>query len=334
MRILALSLLLSTASLAQQQVTVYCPLPGDWCKLAGNDFEKATGITVNVLKKSAGEVLAQMRAEKSNPKGDIWWGGISDGHFAAAQEGLTLPVENVNLTKLAPWAQGIYAQSNKHAVGVYSLALGFGYNPELALKKGFKPPACWSDLTKPEYKGELQMANPNSSGTAYQVIASLVQIMGEEPAFDYLKKLHMSINAYPRSGVAPSKAVSRGETGVALTYLQDAFVESNAGLPIKTIVPCEGTALGIDALSMIKGGPNKENAVKLYNWLLSAEGQSTSMKAGMMHTPAHIDATQPPTAALMKDVKLINYDYKAYGNSARRSHLIKRWEDEVNSIAK
>ena len=43
-------------------------------------------------------------------------------------------------------------------------------------------------------------------------IATLVQLMGEDKAFDYLKKLHANINAYTRSGTAPVKAVARGET--------------------------------------------------------------------------------------------------------------------------
>ena len=84
-------------------------------------------------------------------------------------------------------------------------------------------PSCWRrrssrrrpagrDLIKPEYAGEVQMANPNASGTAYTAIATLVQVFGEEEAFKYLKALHKNINNYPRSGVAPIKAVARGET--------------------------------------------------------------------------------------------------------------------------
>ena len=85
-------------------------------------------------------------------------------------------------------------------MGIYAGALGFGFNTELLAKKNVKPPACWADLLKPEFKGEIQMANPNSSGTAYVAIATLVQLMGEEKAFDYLKKMHANVNAYTRSG--------------------------------------------------------------------------------------------------------------------------------------
>ena len=50
------------------------------------------------------------------------------------------------------------------------------------------------DLTKPIYKGEIQVANPNSSGTAYTTLATILQIFGEDKGWDYMKKLHANIN--------------------------------------------------------------------------------------------------------------------------------------------
>ena len=63
-----------------------------------------------------------------------------------------------------------------------------------------------STVLNPAYRGEIQVANPNSSGTAYIVIATLVQMMGEDQAFEFLRSLHGSVNAYPRSGTAPITA--------------------------------------------------------------------------------------------------------------------------------
>ena len=50
------------------------------------------------------------------------------------------------------------------------------------------------------------MADPNSSGTAWTALATLVQLMGEEPAFAYLKKLLADINKYTKAGAAPAQA--------------------------------------------------------------------------------------------------------------------------------
>ena len=65
------------------------------------------------------------------------------------------------------------------AIGVYAGAVGFGFNTELLARKGIAAPACWADLLDARFKGEIQVANPNSSGTAYVVIATLVQMMGD-----------------------------------------------------------------------------------------------------------------------------------------------------------
>ena len=76
----------------------------------------------------------------------------------------------------------------------------------------------------------MQIANPNSSGTAYTALASLVQIMGEEPAFDYLKKLNDNISQYTKSGSAPVKAAARGEAGVGIVFMHDAVEPPTAVL--------------------------------------------------------------------------------------------------------
>ena len=63
-------------------------------------------------------------------------------------------------------------------MGIYVGALGFGYNKDLLTKKGLPAPKSWMDVTKPIYKGEIQVANPNSSGTAYTTLATILQIFG------------------------------------------------------------------------------------------------------------------------------------------------------------
>ena len=53
-------------------------------------FAKTTGIKVNMSLKGSGEALAQLIAEKANPKTDVWFGGTGDPHLQAAESDLTL----------------------------------------------------------------------------------------------------------------------------------------------------------------------------------------------------------------------------------------------------
>ena len=134
-------------------------------------------------------------------------------------------------------------------------------------------PRSWADLLKPEYKGEIQVANPASSGTAYTMVATLVQLMGEDKAFDYMKALHKNIGQYTRSGTGPIKAVARGETAVSISFVHDGPGEKMQGFPVETVTPSEGTGAEIGSMSIVKGARNLEAAKKFYEWALTPQAQ-------------------------------------------------------------
>jgi len=219
-------------------------------------------------------------------------------------------------------------------VGIYAGALGFGYNPELLQKKKLAAPMCWKDLIKPDYKDEIQIANPNSSGTAYTAIATIVQLFGEDEAFRYLRQLHRNVNQYTRSGVGPIKAVARGETSVSISFMHDGVTEALAGFPVKIQAPCEGTGYEVGSLSIIKGTRNLESAKKFVDWALTAPAQKLGADSKQFQVPSNREAQLPPQAPRFADIKLISYDFAKYGASAERKRLLERWEREVNSQPK
>ncbi len=185
---------------AQGELVLYCTVQEEWCRPMVAAFEKATGIKVLMTRKSSGEFYAQLKAEAANPKGDVWWGGTGDPHLQAAEEGLTLEYKSPRLAELQDWAVRQAEASKYRTVGVYAGALGYSFNTNELAKRKLAEPKCWSDLTRPEFKDDVQVANPNSSGTSYTMLATLVQLMGEAKAFDYLKALHKNINQYTKSG--------------------------------------------------------------------------------------------------------------------------------------
>jgi len=330
--ILAQGQLVRTAQ-AQGQLNLYCSVQVEWCQAVANTFQKATGITVNMTQKGSGETLAQIRAESQRPRGDVWFGGTGDPHLVASEEGLLAGYSSSANAKLHDWALKQHAASGGQSVGIYSGAIGFGINTELLAKKGIKAPACWADLLKPEFKGEIQVANPNSSGTAYVIIATLVQLMGEDKAFDYLKALHPNVNSYTRSGTGPIKAVARGETSVSLSFVHDAVTEKNAGFPVTYATPCEGTGYEIGSMSILKGTRNFLQAQKFYDWALTADAQSLGFDVGkQLQMPSSKEAALPPGAPDLTKIKLVNYDFVKYGRAAERKRLLARWDTEIGAL--
>ena len=321
-----------TGAAVADNLTLYCAADEAWCQQVARGFEEATGITVDMTRKSSGEIYAQVRAEASNPKGDVWWAGTGDPHLQAAEEGLTEEYVSPNATQLRDWALKQAEASGNRTVGVYSGALGFGYNKDLLAKNGLPEPKCWADLIKPEYKGQIQVANPNSSGTAYTLLATLVQLMGEDKGFEYLKALHANVNQYTKSGSAPIKAAGLGETTVGIVFMHDAVAQAAAGFPIVPVAPCEGTGYEIGSMSIIKGARNEEEAKKFYDWALTAEMQSKAKDVKSFQIPSNKDATPSPLSPDLSTIKLIEYDFKKYGSSDERKRLLQKWDTEVSSL--
>jgi iron(III) transport system substrate-binding protein len=321
-------------AVAQQQLNVICPVQAEWCTLAATEFERETGIKVSMTLKGSGESMAQIAAEKANPKLDLWFGGTGDPHLQAAEQDLTIAYKSPMLDQLQPWAKRQAEQSGYKTIGLYLGVLGLGYNPELLAKKKIAPPACWKDLIKPEFAGEVQMANPNASGTAYTAIATIVQLMGEEEAYKYLKALHKNINNYPRSGVGPIKAVARGETIASVSFIHDVITEAQAGFPVKAVAPCEGTGYEIGSMSIVKGARNLDNAKKFYDWALTPKAQALAAQAKQFQIPSNVGTPISPLSPKVADIKLINYDFAKYGASAERRRLLEKWDKDVGSIAK
>jgi iron(III) transport system substrate-binding protein len=303
------------------------------CEQLEGAFEKETGISVNMVRLSSGETYAKVRAEARNPKTDIWWAGTGDPHLQAASEGLTLEYKSPMLAELHDWAVKQAESAGYRTVGVYAGALGWGYNTEIFKQKNLKEPTCFADLLDPSFKGEIQIANPNSSGTAYTALATLVQIMGEDKAFDYLKKLNANVSQYTKSGSAPVKAAARGETAIGIVFMHDAVAQAVEGFPVKAVAPCEGTGYEIGSMSIIKGAKNLDNAKKWYDWVLSAKVQSSMKEAKSFQLPSNKSAEVPKEAPKFEDIKLIDYDFKTYGDPAKRKALLERWDREIGASA-
>jgi len=316
---------------AEGELVVYCTVQEEWCRPMMAAFERATRIRIAMTRRSSGETLTQIRAERQNPRGDIWWGGTGDPHLQAAEEGLTEEYRSPNLALLHPWAVKQAEQSGFRTVGIYAGALGFSFNTREVERRRIDAPRCWADLLKPEFRGEVQVADPNTSGTAYTMLATFVQLMGEEPAFAFLRQLHRNINQYTRSGAAPARAVATGETLVGITFLHDAVTQKVGGAPVGIVAPCEGTGYEIGSMSIIKGARNLENARRFFDWALTAEAQAIGAEARAYQLPSNRDAPIPPEAPRFENIRLIDYDFAKYGSAAERTRILARWDREVRA---
>ena len=331
---LALALLL-VPSLAWAQLNLYCSSPNTaWCQGMAIGFEKATGTQVSVIQKATGEMFAQIKAERANPKGDVWWAGPADSYLQAADDGLLEEYRSANLVELHDWARQITKTSAGRVAGVYGGILALGYNSEIGAKKKLPAPKCWRDLANAVYKNEVMLGNPSTSGTAYLMLATLVQVFGEDDAFRLMAEIDRNVTSYARSGIGPMTAITRGEVYVGSTVLHGVINEIVRGFPVVPVLPCEGVGYEVAGVAIIKGARNLEGAKKFYDWTLTADAQQIGLELKEYAIPTNRNVVLPKMVPKLTDVKVIDYDFARFGAADTRRRLLERWEKEINSAPK
>lgn len=326
MRKLLIALLVLTVGLvgfgAKKVLHLYTALDVDEAKIYIEAFEKThPDIQVDWVRLSAGEVLARLRAEAGNPQASLWFGGPSDTFIVAKEDGLLAPY-----TESLAWQyiDKRFKDPDGYWIGIYMGFLGFVSNKDFLEKHGIQPPQSWYDLLKPVFKGEISMAYPYTSGTAYTRLATLVFLMGEDKALEFEKKLSEQVHHYTRAGSACVTEVGLGEVAVGIAFAHDILAKGVAkGYPVVLSFPKEGTGYEIGGMALIKGGPEPELAKVFYDWMTSAEAQSLFKK--WYRLPLNPEAELAEGLVTADQLPLVNYDAKWAAEN--RDRLVERWRE-------
>ncbi|WP_101776114.1 ABC transporter substrate-binding protein [Pasteurella oralis] len=323
--------LMSSPALAKGRLVVYCSATNEMCEAEIKAFGEKHDVKTSFIRNGSGSTFAKIEAEKNNPQADVWYGGTFDPQSQAGELGLLHAYRSPNVDQIVPRFQDPAKIKGNYTSAIYMGILGFGVNTERLKKLGINEvPKCWKDLTDPRLKNEIQIADPQSSGTAYTAIATFVQLWGEDAAFDYFKQLHPNISQYTKSGITPSNNTARGETTIGIGFLHDYALQKQQGAPIEMIVPCEGTGYELGGVSILKGSRNLENAKLFVDWVLSKEGQELAWQKGnSLQILTNTTAQQSPTAFDPTTLNLINYDFEKYGAADERKRLISKWVENI-----
>jgi len=319
----------AAAATPTRQLVLYCSHDTDACELAAQSFERETGIATTVTRKATGEYFAQLRAERDNPKADVWYGGTIDPFLQGAAEGLFATYRSPRLAELAPWAQRATEQSGYRVAAIYRIVIAFGTNPAVLAKRGVAAPRCWSDLPRSAYRNEIELANPVSSGTGYTILATLVALYGEDGAFDYLTRLKPNVVRYTPSGTAQGPSVARGEVGVGVTFAHEFVTQQLAGFAVDIAIPCEGTGDALGGMAIVAGAPHPDEARLFYDWALGKSAMELANRTRNLIIPANARATLRAEAARLADARTLDVDPARFGDPELRKRLLARWQREI-----
>ncbi len=286
-------------------------------------FEKETGIDVEWVRMSSGEVLARIEAEAANPQASMWHAGSNTSHINAASKGLLEPYkpntdfELIDILHAEDWAW----------TGFYTGAIGFVSNVNFLKEHNVEAPTSWSQLLDPAFEDNIAMAYPYTSGTAYTTYATLVQMIGMDKTLDWWEEFDkQSIHQYTKSGTACIAMVGIGEVAVGIAFSHDIMAKGiNKGYPVVMTFPEEGTGYEVGGLSLIKGGPEPELAKQFIDWCYTKEAQDLFQKYNRL--PVNPKATVKEGSVTLDQVKLIDYDHILAGQS--KDEWVTAWRDRI-----
>lgn len=287
-------------------------------------FTADTGIEVEYLEMSSGEVLTRLRASKGRNQADVWFGGGLDSYVSAAKEGFLAPYispERKHYPKMFYDEKGLWS-------GISLGAVDLLMNTEIMNKKKLPRPESWQDLAKPVYKNEILMATPAVSGTFYAMVWGLLQKYGEEKGWKLLEAIDANVPYYSKRGAEPANKVSAGEAAIAIAPFDTGEDLKAKGYKVETTFTKDGVPWYIAPVALFKDARNPEAGKALIDWVLSKKGQAALAEFNTQ-APARPGVKMAPNVQAMRKSKLIKMDVVLGGQERKR--ILALWQDKFGS---
>lgn len=256
-------------------------------------FEKKTGIKVNVKKDKADKLIALLQAEGNKSEADLLV-TVDAGRLGYAKElDLLQAFHSDYITKTIP--QTMIDPENKW-VALTQRARVIAYDKE---KVKAEELSTYADLTSEKWKGQI---NVRSSNNIYNqsLMASIIAHEGVDKATNWASEIVANMAREPKGNDRDQvKQIALGEGSLAIinTYYLGKLLDSknalevDAGKKVGLFFPNQnttGTHINVSAVGVAKYSPNKENAIKFIEFLLSPEAQKMYAESNHEY-PVHPD---------------------------------------------
>ncbi|RYX90202.1 MAG: putative 2-aminoethylphosphonate ABC transporter substrate-binding protein [Comamonadaceae bacterium] len=328
----AIGIFLSVSAMAQkQQLTVYTALETDQLKAYQEAFNRVQpNIEIKWVRDSTGVITAKLLAEKANPQADVIMGVAATSLALFDRNGMLEPYAPMNLDAIMSAYKDKKSPPAWFGMDVFGATVCF--NTVEAKKKNIAIPTTWKDLTKPEFKGQVVMPNPASSGTGYLDVVSWLQLWGDDGGkgggWKYMDALHENIGQYTHSGSKPCNMAAAGEYVAGISFEYRGHANKAKGAPIELIFPKEGLGWDLEAFAIYKGTKKLDAAKKLADW-------ASSKDAMILYGKNFAITAQPGVAPKLANIpadyesRLIKLDFNKAAEGRERT--LAEWSKRYDS---
>ena len=280
--LLAIFMLGCAENETEQVVNIYSQRHYDVDQMQYDNFEKSTGIKVNVIKSNADELIQRMQNEGDNSPADLFitvdvgklWQASNMGLLQKYQdESLTDGITESLLDKNGFWIPVTY----RSRILVHS-------NERVQRSEL----STYEDLANSKWKGRL-LVRSSSNSYNQALLSSLVGNLGDEATKSWTQAVVSNFARDPKGNDRDQvKAIAAGQGDVAIvnSYYIGLLLSSeneeeiNAGKSVSVFFPNQGEGqrgshINVSGIALAKNSPNKSNALKLIRYLTTDEAQET-----------------------------------------------------------
>ena len=256
---------------------------------------KVPDVKVEIISAGVGQLFTRVKAEAARPQGDIM--------LAASHESF---LQMADLFQ--PHTSKLDADFPANLKDAQRRFYGFSMPLQVVIiNTSLAPPSdaprAWKDLGDPKWQGKVIMANPALSGSAYAQLAQMLQLYGWPLVQAVVKNATIT-----SSSKLAYQGVGTGEYTIGLTGEENVFRLKEEGRPVEAIHPAEGTGLRFDAVGIIKGGPNLENAKLFLDFINSKAAHDIAAGKPFFRRSVRKDVAPPPGLRPTGEIKFFDYD--------------------------
>lgn len=286
-------------------------------------FTKETGIKVEFLSMSSGEVISRIKAEGGKPMADVWFGGGIDAFMQAKDEELLEKVDFAATKDIKPE----YKDKDNYWFTKGVTVVGFIVNKDVLKDKNLPEPKSWKDLTNSIYKGEILMSNPAISGTNYGVVNGILQTRGEAEGWKYFEELNKNINYYSKRGGDPSTKTIAGEVAIGIIPADKQLEKLEKEKNVKVIYPEDGIPWVPEGVAAFKNSQNLKGAKQFVEWIYKDENLKEIAKIDKKDTVKLVKPNLQGVELTFPTDNLFKQDVSLFGKN--RKAILDKWSKMV-----
>ena len=263
-----------------EEVNLYSQRHYSVDELQYENFTKLTGIKVNVIKANADELIERLKNEGENSPADLFI-TVDAGKLQKAAE-LEL-LQKVSNSKINDNVSNDLKDKNGYWVPITYRVRIVVYSNDRVNKNDL---STYEDLANEKWKGRILV---RSSSNAYNqaLMSSMVANLGSDVASSWSNGIVKNFARDPKGSDRDQvKAIAAGQGDLAIvnSYYIGLLLSSkkeeelNAGKSVSVFFPNQedrGSHINVSGIGLTKNSPNKENAIKLMEYLTGEEAQNT-----------------------------------------------------------